>query len=413
MRVTVPAVVAAVLLWRVVVPQYSAAVDALRSLESVSLVLVGSAVALEMASLLANTLVTATVLGRRGPRYATLLRIDLTNLGASHVTPGGAVVAAAVRYRLLVRAGVPQQEALTAAAIQATGSNVVLGAVFAVGLVLSLAAVGGNALYGSAVGGVVVLVMTSSAAVWLVAGHIDRAVAIVRAVVDRVGLVDARVAESFLRTIAARLAEFSSDPRRAVTAISWAVLNWLFDAAALWVVLCAFGFRLGLPGLLTVYGLGGVLALVPVTPGGLGIVESVMVPAFGALGVPLDTALLGVVGWRLLEFWIPIPVALLAWSSLRLGTLRHTRAGTTGASAPGEHPRRQQHFHHGGELEHGQACTGFWCGPPRRERVLEVLEGRVLRASRGGGRRREGRHLPGQPRGRPRGRPRQSGAPDG
>lgn len=347
LRITVPAVVSAVLVWRVVVPQYSAAADALRSLESVSLVLVGSAVVLEVASLLVNTLVTATVLGHRRPRYTTLLRIDLTNLGVSHVAPGGAVVAAAVRYRLLVRAGVPQQEALTAAAIQATGSNVVLGAVFAVGLVLSLATVGENAVYGSAAGVVVVLVVASSAAVWLVAGHTERTVAIVRAVVDRVGLVDARVAESVLRTIAARLAEFSSDPRRAMTAIVWALLNWLFDAAALWIVLAAFGFRLGVPGLLTVYGLGGILALVPVTPGGLGIVESVMVPAFGALGAPPGIALLGVVGWRLLEFWIPIPVALLAWSSLRLGTLRHTLAGTAGASAPGEHPRRQEHLHHG------------------------------------------------------------------
>ncbi|WP_380156249.1 YbhN family protein [Kineococcus sp. R86509] len=347
LRVAVPAVLAVVLVWRVVVPQYAAAVDALRSLERVSLVLAGSAVVLEVASLLANTLVTTTVLGRRSPRYSTLLRIDLTNLGVSHVAPGGALVAAAVRFRLLVRAGVSRQEALTAAAIQATGSNVVLGAVFAVGLVLSLATVGGNASYSSAAGVVVVLVVATSTAVWLIAGHTERAVTIVRAVVAHVGLVDARVAESFLRTIAARLEEFSSHPRRAITAISWALLNWLLDAAALWVVLCAFGFRLGIPALLTVYGLGGILALLPVTPGGLGIVESVMVPAFGALGVPLDTALLGVVSWRLLEFWIPIPVAVLAWSSLRLGTLRHTRVGTIGASAPGEHPRRQEHFHHG------------------------------------------------------------------
>lgn len=30
-----------------------------------------------------------------------------------------------------------------------------------------------------------------------------------------------------------------------------------------------------------------------------------------------------VIGWRLLEFWLPIPVAAVAYASLRAGVLRH------------------------------------------------------------------------------------------
>ena len=59
---------------------------------------------------------------------------------------------------------------------------------------------------------------------------------------------------------------------------SWASeRRWLFDAASLWVFLRAFGQTPGLRGLLVGYGLAGILALLPLTPGGLGIVEGTLV----------------------------------------------------------------------------------------------------------------------------------------
>jgi uncharacterized membrane protein YbhN (UPF0104 family) len=74
-----------------------------------------------------------------------------------------------------------------------------------------------------------------------------------------------------------------------------------------------------------VYGVGGILSLLPITPGGLGIVEGVLVPAAVAFGAPASTALLGVIGWRLLQYWLPIPLSLVAYLSLRLGPLRRPR----------------------------------------------------------------------------------------
>ncbi|HEX2808498.1 MAG TPA: YbhN family protein [Kineosporiaceae bacterium] len=73
------------------------------------------------------------------------------------------------------------------------------------------------------------------------------------------------------------------------------------------------------------YGLAGVLALVPVSPGGLGIVEGTLVSLLVGFGTSHAQAVLGVITWRLAEFWLPIPLAALTYLSLRTGTLRHHR----------------------------------------------------------------------------------------
>ncbi len=107
----------------------------------------------------------------------------------------------------------------------------------------------------------------------------------------------------------------------------------MLDAAALGVVFVAFGHPVPFAALLTEYGLGSILATLPLTPGGLHIVEGVMVPAFIAFGVPATAALLGVIGWRLIEYWLPLPVAVLSYGSLRLGPLRTRRRCAAGEPA--------------------------------------------------------------------------------
>jgi len=147
-------------------------------------------------------------------------------------------------------------------------------------------------------------------------------VRIVRALVRHLPFVTEVGAEAFIRAMALQTKTIGGDRRRVVHGVIFALANWLFDAASLWVLFAAFGHILGFGAILTVYGLGTILAQLPLTPGGLGIVEGVMVPAFVAFGVPASIAVLGVIGWRLLEYWLPIPLSLVAYSSLRLGPLR-------------------------------------------------------------------------------------------
>ena len=57
----------------------------------------------------------------------------------------------------------------------------------------------------------------------------------------------------------------------------------------------AYGYHLGLDGLIVSFGLANVVAALPLTPGGLGLVEGVLVPTIVGFGAPRGIAVLGVV----------------------------------------------------------------------------------------------------------------------
>jgi hypothetical protein len=68
---------------------------------------------------------------------------------------------------------------------------------------------------------------------------------------------------------------------------------------------------------LVAYGLANILAVIPITPGGLGIIEGILIPALVGFGVPLDKAGVAVLGYRLVNFWLPIPVGGISYLTLR------------------------------------------------------------------------------------------------
>ena len=63
------------------------------------------------------------------------------------------------------------------------------------------------------------------------------------------------------------------------------------DASSLWVFLAAFGHLMTPYGLLVAYGLANVMAVLPITPGGLGVVEGVLVPTLVGFGSPRGIAI--------------------------------------------------------------------------------------------------------------------------
>lgn len=52
-------------------------------------------------------------------------------------------------------------------------------------------------------------------------------------------------------------------------------------------------------------------ALPELTPGWLGVMESALALAYVALGVPAGIALMAVLAYRLLSYWLPVAVGLL------------------------------------------------------------------------------------------------------
>jgi uncharacterized protein (TIRG00374 family) len=203
----------------------------------------------------------------------------------------------------------------------------VLNVLLWLGLVVSIPLQGFNPLYATAAAlGAAVIVLVGLAIYGLTRGEV-RAADWLRRLAERMPFLDEDAVVRAVHQVAQRLRELGSDRGLLSRAIAWATVNWLLDAASLWVFLLAFGHRSGPDGLLVSYGLANVLAAIPLTPGGLGITEAVLVTTLVGFGTARGVAVLAVIAYRLVNFWLPIPVGALAYLSLP----RHDKAGVTAA----------------------------------------------------------------------------------
>jgi uncharacterized protein (TIRG00374 family) len=122
-----------------------------------------------------------------------------------------------------------------------------------------------------------------------------------------------------LHQVAERLEELISDRRLLRRVVFWAMLNWLLDAASLWVFLRAFGVSLPVDALLVAFGLANVLAAIPILPGGLGVVEATYLTALVGFGVPRRVAAPAIATYRSAQYLMPIAIGALSYASLRVG----------------------------------------------------------------------------------------------
>jgi uncharacterized protein (TIRG00374 family) len=102
-------------------------------------------------------------------------------------------------------------------------------------------------------------------------------------------------------------------------ALSAAAANRMLDYAALVAALYAVGAKARPSMVLLAFVLSLALGLVPITPGGIGFVEAGLTSILVLAGVPSDQAVLATLLYRLVSFWLPIPVGAVAWAGWRLG----------------------------------------------------------------------------------------------
>jgi uncharacterized protein (TIRG00374 family) len=286
-------------------------------------------VLLELGALLAYAQLTRTVLSPDAPSLFRTLRINMWALAVSHTLPGGTVPGTAASYRLLTESNVTGSTAAFGLAAQGIGSAVVLNVIFWLSLLISIPLKGYNPLYGfAAILGVVLLGMFAGVVFLLTRGE-RQAALFVQKVADRLPFVRAETVTSLVQKVADRMKILFTSSELLTRAGLWAAANWLLDAASLWVFLLAFGSVVSPIDVLVAYGLANILAVIPLTPSGLGVIELTIVAVLKGFGVPGAVAAAGVLSWRLVNFWLPIPFGGVSYLSLRFG---HPRAAA-GAKA--------------------------------------------------------------------------------
>jgi uncharacterized protein (TIRG00374 family) len=333
-----------------VVPELVGASKDLYLLGRVDAAWLVAGLALEGLSLFCYGLLTQAMLppGSFNPGLSRLFRIDLAAAAVAHVIPAGTLGSAGLGYKLFTAEGIKGNDAAVMMASKGLGSTVVLNVLLWLSLVVSIPLAGFHPIYGTvAITGAVVLLAVAALAFGITRGA-SRASRILHAVGDRIpGLSGDRLERAMLDT-AASLSALARDRRTLVMSLTWASLNWLLDAASLWCFVAAFGHFANPVELFAAYGIANVAGALPVTPAGLGVVDSITPLLLVSFGVTRSVATLGVLGWRLVNFWLPIPAGAAAYVSLKVprgAGLQAWRAAVStmmARTAPAEEPEKPE-----------------------------------------------------------------------
>jgi uncharacterized protein (TIRG00374 family) len=316
-----------------VLPSLVAARHDIDLVRSASVVLLCGAVALEAVSLICYTGLTRAVLPADvHVGWGTQLAIDLTGYGVSHVVPGGGATAMGLRYGLMTSAGIPRRSVVTATATQTVLSDLFLAMCYLLGAIVAFPeVVDHRSLQVAAAAGVGFFALVAVGVLVVFRSHSHWSDPIHQAGTRLGAWLKPRLAKA-----GAELVAFLVDRRRTARAVAFGMSNWLLDAACLFVCLAAYpGPHLGAAVVLTAYGFANLLGLLPLTPGGLGLVEGSLIPLLIALGTPSSSAVLGVLTWRIFQFWLPVPVAAGCYLWLRMTGRTPPRRGLPVKDASG------------------------------------------------------------------------------
>ena len=324
-----------------VVPELTGASKDLSLLGRVNGYWLAAGVILEGLSLFCYGLLTRALLTPEGrPSLSRLFRIDLAAAAVAHVIPAGTLGSAGIGYRLFTAEGISGVETGVMMAAKGLGSTLVLNVLLWISLVISIPLAGFHPIYVTvAILGAVLLAAMGLLVLGVTRGT-ERTSRIMGALGRRIPGLSDRL-EQVIRDASANLSAIGRDRRVLTVSLVWASLNWLLDAASLWCFVAAFGRLVNPVELFAAYGIANVAGALPVTPAGLGVVDSVTPLLLVSFGVTRNVATLGVLGWRLVNFWMPIPAGAIAYASLKvprgagLRAMRHAVSGMMGQATTG------------------------------------------------------------------------------
>jgi hypothetical protein len=129
-------------------------------------------------------------------------------------------------------------------------------------------------------------------------------------------------------------------PRRSDWVVSggWALAFWVFDAACLVVAFLAVGAPVPWRALPLAYAAGQLAANLPITPGGLGVVEGSLTIALVAYGGAHASTVAAVLVYRMISFWGLLLPGWVCWGVCSWGVRTTASAGLVEAPTPSPEP---------------------------------------------------------------------------
>jgi len=294
-----------------------------------------AAILAQAVSLGCYALLYRRVLASLGARVPVLLavRVILASFLVSHLTPFGSATGTVLNVTTLETQGISAATTGEGIGLTSLLSTAALIALFGAGFV----ATAGRHLsqtYVTIAGAALAVVVCVAVIALLVGAH----PAIAERVVGRI----ARVARRFRPSIDPDKAAQSSGQlvaraRSALTgraflaSFAFAAGDLLFDLLSLDLMFLALRYQPGFGPLAVAYAAANIASAVPLTPGGLGVTEVTLVAITVGFGAPRATAVLAVLGYRLVNYWLPLLPGALAYLHLRFRP-SHAKANSAAAA---------------------------------------------------------------------------------
>jgi len=284
-------------------------------------------VVLEVGSFACVWLLTAIALRRE--HWDAIILSQLAGNAFNKVTPGGGSTGTAVQARMLADAGFDYTTALTAVTVQSllVAAALVALPVFVIPGVLTGTALPPSLIQAAWVGIAVFVVMVGAGTLLLATRRPVRMLG--NSVQWVVNLL--RFRRPKLEGLGDRLLVERDEIRetmgtRWIEAVGAAVGRWAFEYLVLLLALYAIDAKPDPWPVLLAFVAASVLSMIPLTPGGLGFVEAGLAATLAAAGIGTQKALAATLLFRLVSFWLPLPIGAVAGWWFRRRYPRQVRA---------------------------------------------------------------------------------------
>jgi uncharacterized protein (TIRG00374 family) len=256
----------------------------------------------------------------RTKKWFAVATAQLAGNAVGRVVPGGGATATAFSVEMLHRVGIPVSRAATALA---ASTALQLATTFALPLLAIPAILGGAPVNKSLVtavylgAAVLLLLLAAGAAAFLADRPLEFAGRGIQWGLNQTVRRRRRVVGLQEKLLAERDVIRTTISKSLAASVLSAVGNIGFDYLALLCALRAVGAEPRPSLVLIAYAFAALLALIPLTPGGLGFVEAGLVGTLTLAGVAPKDALLATLVYRLVSFWLPIPAGGIAYGLFR------------------------------------------------------------------------------------------------
>ena len=292
------------------------------------------AVYAEALSIVAFAFICLIMLRAGGRRFSlgSMITLSLASNALANSIPGGPAWAATFSFDQLRRRAVHKSLAACALLFTLLSSTVALILVLGVGV--EAAGSTGPAAPFRIVFSVVALLV-----VLVVAGRIAVSrLAVARAALDRVSakLSSERASRVIIavRRRAGDLGGVERTPRMLAGAFTAALCNWITDCGCLVAAILAVSGHVPWSGVLVAYAVGQIAENLPITPGGIGVVEGTLSLMLVAYGMHSATAVAAVLLYRIISFWILVPLGWATAAGMVMMNRRRRPAQAWVAPAP-------------------------------------------------------------------------------